>query len=106
MHRTIIGKTVRIRGNLTGDDDVTISGKIVGNVHTTQNLNISPTGCVEGEVGADFVEISGIVTGSVTGTGPRGMVEIAAEANVRGDVKALRILIADGAVFCGSVDMN
>ncbi len=61
------------------------------------------TGTVEADIQTQNVEIAGQVTGNITAT---DKVELKANCRMVGDIKAPRILIADGASFKGNVDMD
>src|SRR5262245_41336703 len=99
-----IGKSIIIRGELTGNEDLTIEGSVEGKVELREhNLVVGSTGKIQAEVNAKSVNIQGEVQGNV-----RAMdrIEIATSGTVKGDLIAPRIIIADGARFKGSVDME
>ena len=62
------------------------------------------SGTVEADIDTKNVEVSGNVTGNIGGASEK--VELKADGRMVGDIKAPRILIADGAVFKGNVDME
>jgi len=99
-----IGKSVYIKGELSGDEDLTIEGRVEGRIELkAHNLVIGPNGRINAEVCAKNVTIIGSVVGNITGS---EIVEIRASGSVVGDIKSPRISIADGAHFKGSVDMQ
>ena len=99
-----IGQSIRIRGELTGNEDLTIEGKIEGKIELKEhNLTIGPNGHIEAEVHAKTVVVEGEVMGNITA---REKVELAETGRVKGDIVSPRIVIADGARFKGSVDMS
>ena len=99
-----IGQSICIRGELTGNEDLTIEGKVEGKIDLKEhNLTIGPNGRIEAEVTAQTVLVQGEVNGNVTA---RERVELADTGRVRGDIVSPRIVIADGARFKGSVDMS
>ncbi len=99
-----IGQSICIRGELTGDEDLTIEGKVEGKIDLKEhNLTIGPNGRIQAEVGAKTVLIRGEVTGNISA---HEKVELAETGRVNGDIVAPRIVIADGARFKGSVDMS
>jgi cytoskeletal protein CcmA (bactofilin family) len=99
-----IGKSVYIKGELSGDEDLTIEGRVEGRIELkAHNLVIGPNGRINAEVYAKNVTIIGSVVGNITGS---EIVEIRASGSVVGDIKSPRISIADGAHFKGSVDMQ
>jgi cytoskeletal protein CcmA (bactofilin family) len=99
-----IGQSICIRGELTGDEDLTIEGRVEGKIDLKEhNLTIGPNGRIQAEVTAKSVRVQGEVNGNVA-AGEK--VELAETGRVVGDIVAPRIVIADGARFKGSVDMS
>ena len=99
-----IGKSVFIKGELTGDEDLTIEGRVEGKIELKDhNLVIGPNGKINAEINAKNVTIIGSVVGNITAS---DILEIKSSGSVTGDIKAPRISIADGAHFKGSVDMQ
>ena len=99
-----IGQSICIRGELTGNEDLTIEGKVEGKIDLQEhNLTIGPNGRIQAEVRAQIVVIQGEVTGNIQA---RERLELADTGKVNGDIMAPRIVIADGARFKGSVDMS
>ena len=99
-----IGKSVYIKGELSGDEDLTIEGRVEGKIELkAHNLVIGPNGRINAEVNAKNVTVIGSVVGNISGS---DIVEIRASGSVVGDIKSPRISIADGAHFKGSVDMQ
>ena len=99
-----IGQSICIRGELTGDEDLTIEGKVEGKIDLQDhNLTIGPKGRIQAEIRAKIIVIRGEVSGNVH-AGDK--VELAETGRVVGDIVAPRIVIADGARFKGTVDMS
>jgi len=103
MANTVIGSSIVIDGEITGDEDLVIQGTVKGKIQLKQSLFVEGTGAVEADIQTQNVEVAGQVTGNITCT---DKVELKANCRVVGDVKAPRILIADGASFKGNVDME
>ena len=99
-----IGKSVSIKGELTGDEDLTIEGRVEGQIKLRDhNLVIGPHGAIQGEINAKNLTVNGMVVGSISAD---ELVEIKASGSVVGDIESSRISIADGAYFRGSVDLR
>jgi cytoskeletal protein CcmA (bactofilin family) len=99
-----IGKSVVIKGELNGSEDLTIEGQVDGKIELRQNvLTIGPNGRIKAQVFAKSVIILGEVTGNVTAT---EKVDIRDNGSVDGDIAAPRVAIAEGAHFRGSIDMQ
>ena len=81
-----------------------LEGHIRGNVSSTDGmLSVSEHGVIEGTVDVPRVELQGQVTGNIAAS---DKVELKTDCKVVGDIRAPRILIADGAQFKGSIDMQ
>src|SRR4249919_3907019 len=99
-----IGKSVVIKGELNGSEDLTIEGQVEGKIELRQNvLTIGPNGRIKAQVFAKSVVVLGEVTGNVTAT---EKVDIRDNGSVDGDIAAPRVAIAEGAHFRGSIDMQ
>jgi cytoskeletal protein CcmA (bactofilin family) len=99
-----IGKSVVIKGELNGSEDLTIEGHVEGTIQLREHvLTIGPNGKIKAQVFAKSVIVLGEVTGNVTAT---DKVDIRDNGSVDGDIVAPRVAIAEGAHFRGSVDMQ
>ena len=99
-----IGKSITINGDLTGEEDLVIEGKVEGKVTLPNSqLTIGANGSIKAEVSAKSVVVIGRVSGNVRGT---ERVEIQATGIVEGDVIAPRLIVAEGAVVNGSIQMT
>ena len=99
-----IGKSVVIKGELNGSEDLTIEGHVEGTIQLREHvLTIGPNGRIKAQVFAKAVIVLGEVTGNVTAS---DKVDIRDAGSVDGDIVAPRVAIAEGAHFRGSVDMQ
>lgn len=99
-----IGKSVVIKGELNGSEDLTIEGHVEGKIELREHvLTIGPNGKIKAQVFAKAVIVLGEVTGNVTAT---EKVDIRDNGSVDGDIVSPRVAIAEGAHFRGSVDMQ
>ena len=100
---TIIGESVRVRGNLSGDEDLHVLGRVDGRIDLQRTLVVVPSGIVKAEVTVKNAIVSGVVVGNIHAS---ESVEITPEGRMVGDIHAPRVIIVDGASFKGSVDMG
>jgi cytoskeletal protein CcmA (bactofilin family) len=100
---TVIGESILIQGSLSGDEDLTVRGRVEGTLTLTRTLAVEPTGVVRAEVQVKNCVISGVVVGNVTAT---ESVQITSEGRMMGDIAAPRVIIHDGATFRGRIDMG
>src|SRR6478735_2242569 len=99
-----IGKSVVIKGELNGSEDLTIEGQVEGKIELRQNvLTIGPNGKIKAAVFAKAVIVLGEVVGNVSAS---EKVDIRDNGSVDGDLISPRVAIAEGAHFRGSVDMK
>lgn len=99
-----IGKSIAIKGDLTGNEDMVIEGKVDGKVELPNNqLTVGANGTVRAEINAKAVVVVGKVSGNVNGT---ERVEIQATGTVDGDVSSPRLIVAEGAVLNGAIKMT
>ena len=99
-----IGKSVVIKGELNGSEDLTIEGHVEGTIQLKEHvLTIGPNGRIKAQVYAKSVIVLGEVTGNVTAS---DKVDIRDNGSVDGDIVSPRVAIAEGAHFRGSVDMQ
>jgi cytoskeletal protein CcmA (bactofilin family) len=99
-----IGKSVVIKGELSGSEDLTIEGQVDGKIELRENvLTIGPNARIKAQVFAKSVVVLGKVNGNVSAT---EKIDIREHGSVEGDIVAPRVAIADGAYFRGSIDMQ
>jgi cytoskeletal protein CcmA (bactofilin family) len=99
-----IGKSVVIKGELNGSEDLTIEGHVEGKIELKDHvLTIGPNGKIKAQILAKSVIVLGEVNGNVTAT---EKVDIRDGGSVDGDIISPRVAIAEGAHFRGSVDMQ
>ena len=98
-----IGKGIVIRGSLSGGGDLVIEGRVEGQIALKNHLTIESTGKVQADIRADELTINGEASGNIDAA---SRVAINSSAKVNGDVKAPRVVIEDGAVFNGSIEMD
>ncbi|PID38791.1 MAG: hypothetical protein CSB49_03710 [Proteobacteria bacterium] len=101
---TVIGAQTRVAGHLRGDEDLTVHGRVDGNIHSGRGLTVEASGVVVAEtveVGSAIVH--GTVVGSITAS---ELVHICEGGRVVGDLQAPRVILAEGALFRGMIDMG
>ena len=102
--QAVIGPSIMIKGDLSGDEDVLVQGKIEGTVQLRKNnLTVGTEGSVKANVRAQMINIEGTVEGDLMGD---ERIIIHQSGNVRGNLIAPRVIIEDGAKFKGSIDMD
>jgi cytoskeletal protein CcmA (bactofilin family) len=101
---TTIGPSLKITGEVTSNEDVTIEGAVSGKISLQSgSLTVGPTATVEADAHVSRVTIHGTFTGDVAAT---ERVELTNSANVSGTVVAPAVVLQDGAVFNGMIDVS
>lgn len=99
-----IGKSVVIKGELNGSEDLTIDGQVEGKIELRENvLTIGSNGKIKAQVFAKAVVVLGEMTGNITAS---EKVDIRDNGSVDGDITSPKVAIAEGAHFRGSIDMQ
>jgi len=101
---TMIGRGIRVAGDVTADSNLKVEGVIEGrSIESSHDVDIGESGRVTASISAKVIRIAGEVTGDISGT---EKVLISKSGRVQGDVSAPRVQLEDGALFRGSIDMN
>jgi cytoskeletal protein CcmA (bactofilin family) len=100
---SVLGPTIKFKGELSCEEDLVINGKIEGTITRTQRLTIGREGSVHANVEASMVIVEGTIEGDVRAD---KSVSVAETANMLGNITAPSVTIQQGAKFNGSVDMS
>ncbi len=100
----LIGKSVVVKGQVFGREDVYVDGEVEGSIELLEHrFTVGPHGKVNAGVKAREVVIAGTVHGNIEAT---DKIDIRKDAKLVGDIKTARIVIEDGAYFKGSIDIQ
>lgn len=100
---TVIGPSILISGKLQGDEDLTVRGRVEGELSLSKTLIVETSGIVKANVSVKNAIVSGVVVGNITAS---ESVELTREGRMVGDIHSPRVIIVDGASFRGRVDMG
>ena len=100
---TFIGANITIDGTVTGSEPMVIEGTVRGKVNLSADLRVGTKARVEASIHARNVIVEGKLTGDISAD---DRVELISSATVDGNIKAPKIIVAEGAKFRGSVDMG
>lgn len=99
-----IGPSIQISGDVTGNEDVIIEGRVEGTISLNENvLTVGKEGQINATVNARAVFVEGKVEGDLKGD---EQVVVQRSGNVRGNIVAPRVTLEDGCKFKGSIDMD
>jgi len=100
----VIGKSVQIRGEVKGQEDLVVEGLVEGTITLSENkLTIGATARVTANVAAKDVVVQGHLQGDIHAA---GRVELRSGSNVNGDIRAARLSVEDNAIFSGKVELD
>jgi cytoskeletal protein CcmA (bactofilin family) len=99
----VIGPKIKIVGELSGDEDVLVEGQIEGEIRITRDLRVGAGGVVKAKIAAQSIIVSGEIVGDCEAS---GRVELQSTGKLTGNIRAPKIVIAEGAMFRGNSDMS
>ncbi len=99
---TLIGSKVKVKGELTGEGELTIQGQVEGTISFSNGeVLVDQGGKVKADVEARVVQIQGELTGTVSCT---ELIALRSTADAKGTLQAPRIVLEDGCKFTGDLD--
>ncbi len=100
----VIGKSVQIRGEVKGNEDLVVEGLVEGTITLSENrLTVGPNARITANVVARDVVVQGSLQGDIHAA---GRVELRTGSHVNGDIRAARLSVEDNAVFSGKVELD
>jgi cytoskeletal protein CcmA (bactofilin family) len=100
---SLISANTFVEGKLTTEGSVRIDGKLVGDIIAKANVAIGLTGTVEGSVAGNNIALAGRVKGHVTAV---EKLILESKSIMRGDIRALKLVVDEGATFDGHCGMS
>jgi len=98
-----IGPRIAIRGNVSGEEDLVIEGRVEGSIALTGHLTVTAGAVVEADLEVDSVDIHGQLEGDIVAA---TTITLHEGCRVAGNLRAPRVVITDGAQFKGAVEMD
>jgi cytoskeletal protein CcmA (bactofilin family) len=103
-NRATIGPSITIKGEVSGDEDLLIQGRVEGSIDLKERaVTVGPDGIVNADIEGRIVTVEGKVEGNLRAL---EQVILKTSARVQGDIKSPRVVLEDGATFRGMVDMG
>lgn len=100
---TVIGPSIRVKGNFHGEGDIVIEGKVEGSVKTNSYLLVGNKAKIIADIEAGDAQIGGEITGNMK---IKGYLEITSSARIMGDIETSEISIEKGAILNGKCTMT
>jgi cytoskeletal protein CcmA (bactofilin family) len=99
----VIGPKTRIKGEVTGEENVVVEGQIEGSIRIARDLTVGPGGTVKATVNAQSIVVAGELLGDCHAS---QRVHIEATGRLTGNIRSPRVVIVEGATFRGNSDMS
>ena len=100
---SFIGKTMNIKADITSEEDITIEGRVNGNIQVSKTLTIGKSGYVTADIKAAVVRIIGVAKGNIIAS---DKVEILSEGRYTGNIESKKLVVADGAILNGLINQD
>ena len=101
--KNVLNSDVEIKGNLKFSGELTLEGKLEGEVQTDGVLNLGDTAVVNGNINAQSVVVRGKINGNIYA---KEKIEIKAKAELFGDIRATKLVVEEGVTFVGKTEVN
>src|SRR6185295_14591395 len=101
--KNVLNSDVEIKGNLKFSGELTLEGKLEGEVQTDGLLNLGDSAVVNGNINAQSVVVRGKINGNIYA---KEKIEIKAKAELFGDIRATKLVVEEGVTFVGKTEVN
>jgi len=101
--QSLLGKTLVIKGRVRASEEMVVEGKIDGHINSNHRVVIGRSGIIKADINASEIVIQGKVDGNVKAT---SKVEIFPAGVLNGNIISQRVVLAEGAIFKGNIDMS
>ncbi len=99
-----VSKTISIKGEITGREDLFIDGEVQGSIHITDgSVTVGPNGRVTADIEAREIAVRGKIKGTLHG---RERIQIGRTGQVTGNIVTRRLAVEEGAILSGKVDIS
>ena len=100
---SVLGPTLKFKGELSADEDLLIQGKVEGSIRHTSSLTIGESGHVKADTSAEYIVVEGSVDGDLHGV---KSVKVRESDNINGNISSPSVSLVEGETFNGNVDMT
>ena len=103
IQRMFLTADVEIKGNLKFSGELSLDGKLEGDIQSDGILNLGDTAAVSGNITAQSVVVRGKVNGNISAA---EKIEIKSNAELFGDIRATKLVVEEGVTFVGKTEVN
>ena len=100
---SVLGPTLKFKGELSADEDLLIQGKVEGTIKHSSSLTIGESGHVKADTTAEYIVVEGSVDGDLHGG---RSVKVRETAEINGNISSPSVSLVEGATFNGTIDMT
>ncbi len=101
--KNVLDSDVEIKGNIKFSGELTLDGKLEGEIHTDGTLQLGDNAIINGNINAQSVVVRGKVHGNIS---VREKIEIKSKAELFGDIRASKLVIEEGVTYVGKTEVN
>jgi cytoskeletal protein CcmA (bactofilin family) len=101
--KNVLNSDVEIKGNLRFAGELTLEGKLEGEINSDGTLQLGDTAVVNGNINVGSVVVRGKITGNVAA---KDKIEIKTKAELFGDIRSSKLVIEEGVTFVGKTEVN
>jgi len=101
--KNMLNSDVEIKGNIKFSGELTLDGKLDGEIHTDGTLNLGDSAVVNGNINATNVVVRGKINGNITA---KEKIDIKSKTELFGDIRATKLAIEEGVTFVGKTEVN
>jgi cytoskeletal protein CcmA (bactofilin family) len=101
--RNLLNNDVEIKGNIKFAGELTFDGRLEGDVQTEGVLNVGENAHITGNINAQTVIARGKINGNINA---KDKIEIKARSELFGDIRAAKLVIEEGVIFVGKIEVN
>lgn len=101
--KNTLASDVEIKGNIRFSGELTLDGKLEGEINTDGILVLGDSAVVSGNINAGTVVVRGKVTGNINA---KDKIEIKTKAELFGDIRAAKLVVEEGVTFVGKTEVN
>jgi len=101
--KNILNSDVEIKGNIKFSGELTLDGRLDGEIHTDGTLQLGESAVINGNINAQSVVVRGKVHGNITA---KEKIEVKSKAELFGDIRASKLVIEEGVTYVGKTEVN
>lgn len=101
--KSVLGPTLRFKGELSAEEDLLIQGRVEGSIKHSSSLTVGEEGQVKADIDAEYIAVEGKVKGDLSGS---QSVVVRDTADIEGNIFSPVVTLLEGSTFNGSIDMS